>query len=216
LPADLARPLPFRLLAIGDREQATPTAVRALVRAGGRDIAFLLRDRTLPPDEYAAWAAALLPVCRRAGALLLVHRSADAARATGADGVHLPEGADVAAARAVLGEHAWISASRHDAAGVDGAARDGADYATLGPVFATPGKGEPLGLATFAAVARSSALPLVALGGVTARNAGACVAAGAAAVAAIRGVWEGDVGGNVTGLLDASLPRRGGAGGAGG
>jgi thiamine-phosphate pyrophosphorylase len=213
LPADPARRLPFRLLAIGDAEQATPAAARALVRAGGRDVALLLRDRALPDDEYAARVAALLPVCRRAGALLLVHGSAEMARLTGADGVHLPEGADVAAARALLGDIAWIGASRHDAAGVESAARAGADYVTLGPVFATPGKGEPMGLDAFSAIARSSAVPVVALGGVTARNAGACVAAGAAAVAAIRGVWAGDAGGNARGLLAGG---RGGARGAGG
>jgi thiamine-phosphate pyrophosphorylase len=214
LLADRPRRLPFRLLAIGDGEQATPAAARALVRAGGRDVALLLRDRALPEDEYAVRVAALLPVCRRAGALLLVHGSAEMARLTGADGVHLPEGADVGAARAVLREGAWIGASRHDAAGVERAARAGADYVTLGPVFATPGKGEPMGLDVFAAIARSSAVPVVALGGVTARNAGACVAAGAAAVAAIRGVWAGDAGGIVRGLHAAGRAGRGGARGA--
>ncbi len=211
MPADPARRLPFRLLAIGDREQATPAAARALLRAGGRDAALLLRDRALPADEYAALVAALLPICRRAGALLLVHGSAEMARLSGADGVHLPEGADVAAARAALGAGAWIGASRHDAAGVAGAARAGADYVTLGPVFATPGKGAPMGIDAFAAIARSSPVPVVALGGVTARNAGACLAAGAAAVAAIRGAWAGDPGGNARGLLAAG---RGGAAGA--
>jgi thiamine-phosphate pyrophosphorylase len=216
LPADPPRRLPFRLLAIGDREQATPAAARALVRAGGRDVALLLRDRALPEDEYLALVAALLPICRRAGALLLVHGSAETARLAGADGVHLPEGADVAAARAALRDRAWIGASRHDAAGVERAARAGADYATLGPVFATPGKGEPMGLDAFSAIARSSAIPVVALGGVTARSAGACVVAGAAAVAAIRGVWVRDLGGNARGLLAAGRGGRGGVSGAGG
>lgn len=213
MPAEPARRLPFRLLAIGDREQATPAAVRALLRAGGRDVALLPRDRALPEEEYAAWAAALLPACRRAGAILLVHRSVETARAIGADGVHLPEGADVAAARAALGDAAWIGASRHDAAGVASAAHAGADYATFGPVFATPGKGAPIGLQALAAITRSSAIPVVALGGVTARNAGACIAAGAAAVAAIRGVWGGEAGENARALLAAG---RGGASGAGG
>jgi thiamine-phosphate pyrophosphorylase len=132
---------------------------------------------------------------------VLVHGSAIVARESGADGVHLPERASVAAARSIVGAGALVGASRHDAEGVREAALAAADYTTLSPVFASPGKGKPLGLALFAEVARSSGLPVVALGGIVGENAAACRAAGAAAVAAIRGVWEGDVARNVRSLL---------------
>ncbi|MDQ3555322.1 MAG: thiamine phosphate synthase, partial [Gemmatimonadota bacterium] len=90
---------------------------------------------------------------------------------------------------------------RHDAAGI--AEGDGADYATASPVFPTPGKGAPLGTRGLAALCREAPISLVALGGVGPENAGECLTAGAAAVAAIRAVWEGDPAANVRHLLSA-------------
>lgn len=212
--ADPLRPLlPFRLLAIGDQHQVTPAAVQALAAAGGREVAVLIRDRTLTAADLAARAAELVPICRAAGTLLLLHGAPEVAVATGADGVHLAEGASIASARAVLGGAAWIGASRHDLAGVHAAAAGGADYVTLSPVFATPMKAEPLGVAGFAAIVAASEIPVVALGGVTAANAAECRMAGAAAVAAIRAVWTGDIATNFARLVHAPVPsaRRGGA-----
>jgi thiamine-phosphate pyrophosphorylase len=205
-------PLPFRLLAIGDRGQATTSAVRDLAEAGGPAVALLLRDRRLSPPERVEWARELLPICRASGTLLLVHASPEAALRAGADGVHLPGGASVREARARLGPGLLVGASRHDGAGVREAAEAGASYATLSPVFESPGKGMPLGLEAFAAVARTAPLPVVALGGVRPERCAACFEAGAAAVAAIGAVWDGDP----SGLLRASWPevRRDGEGSA--
>jgi thiamine-phosphate pyrophosphorylase len=96
----------------------------------------------------------------------------------------------VKAARARLGPSALIGASRHDAEGVAWAARDGATFALLSPVYEVPGKGPALGLDGFARIARVSALPVIALGGVSARNAAELIAAGAAGVAVIREVFD--------------------------
>lgn len=193
-------PLPFHLLAITGPERETPDpAVHRAVEAAGSRVAILLRDATLGADGLCRWAERLLPVCRAAGARLLVHGDPAVAREVGADGVHLPEGGPaVAAARAHLGR-GLIGVSRHDAAGLRGAI--GADYATLSPVWKTPGKGEPLGVERFAALGRAAPRPIVALGGVTPERAAVCRAAGAAAVAAVRAVWAGDPGENVRRLL---------------
>ncbi|HEX8391548.1 MAG TPA: thiamine phosphate synthase, partial [Longimicrobium sp.] len=123
--------LPFRLLAIGGRAQATPAAVRRLVADQGASVAILLRQPGISSADLLAWADEILPLCRSAGALLLVHADPEAARAAGADGVHLPERGDVVSARAMLGPAALIGASRHDAAGIRAAAEQGANYATL-------------------------------------------------------------------------------------
>ncbi len=69
------------------------------------------------------------------------------------------------------------------------AAEEGADAATLGPVFPTPSKaafGRPMGLEAFAATCATSPIPVFALGGVEASNLRALAAAGAAGAAAIR------------------------------
>lgn len=179
---------PFRLLAIGGRAQATPAAVRRLL-ASTDAAAVLLREPGLPSDDLIAWAEEIIPLCRAAGALLLVHADAEAARVCGADGVHLPERGDVAAARAVLGPSALVGASRHDAAGIHAAAEAGADYATLSPIFPVDGKGPPLGLGVLAEVCAAAPIPVVALGGITPALAPACLRAGASAVAAIRAAW---------------------------
>jgi thiamine-phosphate pyrophosphorylase len=70
------------------------------------------------------------------------------------------------------------------------AAREGASFVTLSPVFAVPDKGSPLGVAAFAAIARASEVPLFALGGIDAARAGELARAGAHGVAVIREVWD--------------------------
>lgn len=198
---------PFRLLVITRAERDTPDEeVRVAVAAGGERIAVLLRDRALGPEGLRRWAERLLPVCRAAGALLLVHGDAASARKVGADGAHLPEGASVGEVRRVIGAGGLLGVSRHDAAGL--AASAGADYATVSPVFATPDKGAPLGTAALAALCRAAPLPVFALGGVAPGRVAECRAAGAAGIAAIRAVWKGDAGANVRRLLagwDAGL-----------
>ncbi len=199
------RELPFRLLAITSAyhpDWAEP--VRAVAEAGRGEVAILLRDPNLPRAALARWAERMLPICRAAGARLLVHRSPEVAHQVGADGVHLPEqGVTVAAARAIVGE-ALVGASRHDGAGVRSAA--GADYATLSPVFSSPDKGPPLGTAALETICRTAPVPVVALGGITPERAHLCRLAGAAAVAAIRAVWQGDPAENVQRLLGIGDP----------
>jgi len=65
----------------------------------------------------------------------------------------------------------------------------GASYIFFGPVFDTPSKrgmGEPQGVGRLAEICGSVAIPVVAIGGVSELNAGHCIRAGAAGIAAIR------------------------------
>ena len=77
-------------------------------------------------------------------------------------------------------------------------AGEGADFVLFGPVFATPSKaayGSPQGLERLAEVASAVACPVIAVGGITAGRVAPCRAAGAAGVAAIRGLFDApDVG----------------------
>lgn len=118
---------------------------------------------------------------------VIVNSRADIATLTGAGGVHVPEnGLDPRAVRAAFPE-LWVGVSRHDRAGLERAAAEGADYAILGPVFETPGKEErALGLGRFREMVKRAPLPVVAVGGVTMENAAQVIAAGAWGVAAIR------------------------------
>lgn len=126
------------------------------------------------------------------GARLIVNDRVDLAVLLAADGAHLGRASvPVARARALLGPHSWVSTSAHSVSDVLAAAAAGADAALLSPIFASPGKGAPLGpsaLSEATAALRSAgrSLALYALGGVTVETAPACLSSGASGLAAIR------------------------------
>ena len=79
-----------------------------------------------------------------------------------------------------------IGISAHDKAGIARATRDGADYATISPIFVSASKpeyGPALGLAHLADVACEAALPLLALGGMDAATIAGAIEAGASGIA---------------------------------
>ena len=177
----------FRLLAITDRRSLPGGDLAgwlARVAAAGID-AVQIREKDL--DDRSLWeiarsARALLPPTTR----LLVNGRADIAVAAGADGVHLPsDGVPPAALRRRFGPGFLIGLSTHAVEEVERARDEGADYATFGPVWETPGKGPPTGTGALARAA-ASGLPVYALGGVTIERFSEVAAAGAAGVAAIR------------------------------
>ncbi len=89
---------------------------------------------------------------------------------------------------------------------------EGALYIGAGPVWATPSKpdaGPAIGLDGLGAICHAVGIPVVAIGGVDLTNAAACIAAGAAGVAAIRAVAELP---RLRAALDAALEAAGAAG----
>lgn len=178
------------VLLITDRRQTDrplEDVAAAAFAAGCRWLS--LREKDLDPAERLALAGRLAALGRAHGATVTVHGDMAAARA--ADGVHLARDSDVGAARNTLGADALIGYSAHDLDEAAAAARAGADYVTLSPVFASaskPGYGPLLGLDGLARAAGRLDLPVIALGGVTAANAAACLAAGAAGVAVMGAV----------------------------
>ncbi|NUB14809.1 thiamine phosphate synthase [Azospirillum brasilense] len=184
----MAIPSP-RLLAITDRRQAAqplPDLAARLFAGGLRWLS--LREKDLDESRQIALAHALVERARPWGAVITLHGDPDLALAAGTDGVHLPEGADVAAARRRLGPGAVVGLSAHDADGIRRAAAGGADYVTLSPIFPSPSKpgyGPPLGTEGLRRLAAEAPLPIIALGGVESGNIGDCLAAGAAGVAGL-------------------------------
>jgi thiamine-phosphate pyrophosphorylase len=162
------------LLVITDRGQSAiplPEMLDAVFAAGCRWAS--LREKDLPAAGQIELAKILLPVARVWRARLTLHGDPATAQAAGLDGVHLPAGGDAAAARAALGPHALVGLSIHsieEARSLDAAALD---YAIAGPVFATdskPGHGPALGVARLAAIARATATPVIAIGGIRAET----------------------------------------------
>jgi thiamine-phosphate pyrophosphorylase len=135
----------------------------------------------------------LLPMIRRHGACLSIHGAAALAKLAGVDGVHLPSGADAAAARAELGRQKLIGVSIHtvtEAEAIDPAV---VDYALAGPAFETvskPGYGPEIGRKGLFEMARAARVPLLAIGGINTLRVAEVIAAGCAGVAVMGGVMR--------------------------
>jgi thiamine-phosphate pyrophosphorylase len=163
--------------------------------AAAADVGWIqIREKQLSGRELANLAQEALRVAP-APCRILVNDRLDVACAAQAAGVHLTEQSiSVADARKFVRERGLpasflVGASTHSLDSARDAADSGADYVIFGPVFATPSKvgyGAPQGIERLAAVCRSVSLPVLAIGGITAENAGECRAAGAAGIAAIR------------------------------
>lgn len=173
-----------------------------------------LREKDLTARELEALARAAVARAgesrnSKAATRLLINSRIDVALAAGADSVHLPSN-DLSAseARAIFAQagvaRPAIAASCHTVDEVRMAEAHGADFVVFAPVFekgGLPGVGlERLREACAVPMrprnlegAGSSGLPVLALGGINLENAGACVDAGAAGIAAIRLFQENDV-----------------------
>jgi thiamine-phosphate diphosphorylase len=183
-------------MAIADLEVIGPDRLveLALAAIAGGATAIQLRGKKSAAGELLAIADALR-ASQTEGVPLIVNDRADVAALARAHGVHLgDDDLPISAARRILGPGFWIGRTARDATGAEAAARDGADYLGVGSVFAGGSKaGVPvIGLPGLAAVASASAAwPVVAIGGITAETAGACIAAGAAGVAVIGALFAG-------------------------
>jgi thiamine-phosphate pyrophosphorylase len=166
-------------------------AVEAALRGGARLVQY--RDKTTDMSRRVAEARALVEVCHRHGAPLIVNDDVELAARVGADGAHLGEDdADVAQARSRLGKDTIIGVSCYDSLT---RARDliaaGADYLAFGAFFPSPSK-QSLRRATPDLLRQAVALgkPLVAIGGITADNALPLRHAGADFLAVISAVFS--------------------------
>jgi thiamine-phosphate pyrophosphorylase len=197
------------LLLVTDRRQARrplPEIVGAALGAGGRWIS--LREKDLPEDEQVPLARLLLPMIRRHGARLSIHGEAALAKLAGVDGVHLPSGADAAAAREQLGRQTLIGVSIHTVTEAEAIDPTVVDYALAGPAFETvskPGYGPEIGRKGLAEMARAARVPLLAIGGINTLRIAEVIAAGCAGVAVMGGVMRAADPGLEVGALVATL-----------
>jgi thiamine-phosphate pyrophosphorylase len=140
-----------------------------------------IREKDMGARQVFDFTLAVLEVRARTRAPIktkvLVNTRSDVALAAGADGVHLPAAAPRESLPGLL-----VGRSCHTLAEVKSAR---ADLVIFGPVFASPEKGQPVGLDALRA-ACGLGKPVFALGGVDWENADQCLSAGAAGVAGIR------------------------------
>jgi thiamine-phosphate pyrophosphorylase len=192
-----------RLYAIVDIEAAmradwNPRDLARAFLAGGARL-LQLRAKTLGSGEFLDVAAAVSDDARAANAQLIVNDRADIARLAHAAGVHVgrddlsPE--DV---RKVAGADVIVGYSTHTVEQIEDALRRPISYLAVGPVFGTGTKDtgyERVGLPLVTEAAQraiDSAIPVVAIGGITIDTARSVIDAGASSVAVITDLLEGN------------------------
>ena len=184
-----------RLMLVTDRRTVGRRDLMRIVGAavaGGVD-AVQVREKDLPDDELTALAKRVQRAVQGRAAVLVNGRPGVAKSLVA--GLHLPGDAPAPA------EHDWPLWGRsvHSPEEAVRRAEEAPDYLLVGPVYPTDSKpGHPGGgLSLVEATARAVApLPVLAIGGIEATNAGAVIAAGAAGLA-VRGA-----------ILEASDPER--------
>ncbi len=178
-------------LGVGEAGAGVLGKIHAAIAAGVDWVQ--IREKDLSGRELLALAREA--VAARGSTRVLVNDRLDVALAAGAAGVHL--GHESLHARDVVrwcrGGNApadfLIGVSCHSLEEAREAESAGASYIFFGPVFDSPSKramGEPQGVAQLGDICGGVTIPVLAIGGVNEENAGDCIRAGAAGIAAIR------------------------------
>lgn len=143
-----------------------------------------IREKDLEGRALAELTRRIAGLASGTSTRVLVNDRLDVALACGAHGVHLPgDSLPPLLLRRLTHPGFLIAVSCHSTE--DLAVAAGADFAVFGPVFES-GKGKAMGLDALAAACRSTALPVLALGGVSFAKEEDCLRAGAAGIAGIR------------------------------
>lgn len=155
------------------------------------------RNKIAPAALRRAQAAELLRICRAHGAKLIINDDVWLAVEIGADGAHLGRddipGGGLATARDALGSKRILGVSCYDdLARAEVAADVGADYIAVGSVFASASKPQATraSLDTLAEAKKRFKLPVVAIGGITVKNAPQVLSAGADMLAVLSDLFD--------------------------
>ena len=166
-------------------------SVEQALSGGARLIQY--RDKSKDREKRHAEASDLVRACREAGALSIINDDYELAASVSADGVHLgKDDALLAEARRALGADAVIGVSCYNDLDLAfQAAEQGADYIAFGSFF--PSSTKPAAVRADVGLIREfkarHALPVTAIGGITAENAAPLVQAGANHLAIISALF---------------------------
>ena len=152
-----------------------------------------LRDKKASTRLLVEQGLALRELTCERGVLFVVNDRIDVALAVGADGVHIGQDDDmpVQFARQLLGSQRILGISAGSLAEGAAAVAADADYLSIGPIYPTRAKadaGPAIGTSLLAELAIRYTTPLIGIGGITAKNAGEVIQAGATGIAVITAV----------------------------
>ncbi len=155
------------------------------------------RNKIAPAPLRRAQAAELLRICRAHGAKLIINDDIWLAIEIGADGAHLGRedipGGGLATARDALGSRRILGVSCYDdLARAEIAVDGGADYIAIGSMFPSVSKPQAAraSLEILAAAKRRFQVPVIAIGGITTRNAPQVLDAGADMLAVLSDLFD--------------------------
>lgn len=172
----------------GSRDEAE--IVRQAIAGGAT--AIQLRWKHGPLSQALELGRELREICHASAVPFIVNDRVDLALALDADGVHV--GVDdlpVKETRRLVGDRMLVGYSPPTLDDALRAAREGADYLGVGPVYATstkPDAGAAVNVVQVKVIAEAAGLPVVGIGGITAGNAAPVIEAGAAGVSVISAV----------------------------
>jgi thiamine-phosphate pyrophosphorylase len=172
----------FEIIAVTDRRlyrgRDFPERVRQIAASGVSGV--ILREKDLPPSEYAVLAGRVMAICRENGVELIAHTFADAAIRAGCRMLQLPLRVFSEAPGACAGLSVGVSV--HSAEDARLAVSLGAGRLIAGHIFTTAGKEgvPPRGLDLLAEICRLVPVPVYAIGGVNVSNIREVKRAGAA------------------------------------
>lgn len=163
-------------------------------------------DRALTGSALVDFALRCQQLCRNHGVPFLINDLVHLACHIEADGVHVGQD-DLAVnrTREMIGKNKLLGVSVHSLEEAQAAARNGADYVGMGPIFGTASKAdakEPAGVKEILAVKKDLPdLPIVGIGGITPDNAAQVWEAGVSGLAVISTIAEAeDIAGRVAAL----------------
>ena len=166
--------------------------LKVSVTAGAK--MFQYRNKTASMKAAYAEVLPLRKAAHELGVLFIVNDRCDLALAVDADGVHLgQEDLPLNLARKVMGPEKLIGISTHSREQVVAATAGGPNYLGFGPIF-TPGSKSDhdpvVGVEGLRAIRSMTALPLFAIGGITADRTEEVMRAGADGMAVISAVLK--------------------------
>lgn len=159
--------------------------------AGGADT-IQFRQKSGSTRSMIETAREIRDLCRKRGATFIVNDRIDVALACEADGVHLgQDDFPIPLARKLLGKDRIIGGSAGTWEELLKCYAEGVDYIGFGPAYPTSSKddaGEAVGLGALKKAVAGVPVPLIAIGGINAGNAGEIMKTGAWGIAIISSV----------------------------
>ncbi len=147
-----------------------------------------LRDKSEDRPLIAEKAREMVAFRGEKPFIFILNDDPSLAVAVGADGVHVGQDTSTTDARKTIGEAMILGKTTHNMEQARRAVMEGADYVSVGPVYATPTKAgrPPVGLSYIREAAEHLHIPFVAIGGIDLTTIDDVLGAGARTVGVVR------------------------------